>query len=57
MMMAPHHKTEIKGVVFSRQGNYSYFEDRLKGNDPNSAGLKDIKSINKCFQKSVTAKI
>jgi hypothetical protein len=27
MMMAPHHKTEIKGRgIFSRQGNYSYLK-------------------------------
>jgi hypothetical protein len=41
MMMAPHHKTEIKGRgIFSRQGNYSYLEDRLKGNDPELSWIK-----------------
>jgi hypothetical protein len=57
MMMAPHHKTEIKGRgIF--QTRKLFLEDRLKGNDPELSWiLKDIKSINKCFQKSVTAKI
>jgi hypothetical protein len=59
MMMAPHHKTEIKGRgIFPDKEIIPTLEDRLKGNDPELSWiLKDIKSINKCFQKSVTAKI
>jgi hypothetical protein len=60
-MMASHHETENKRAwyFFQTKGNYSLLLKRSpKGNDPELSWiLKDIKSINKCFQKSVTAKI
>jgi hypothetical protein len=48
MMMAPHHKTEIKGRgIFPDKEIIPTLEDRLKGNDPELSWiLKDIK-INK----------
>jgi hypothetical protein len=47
MMMAPHHKTEIKGRGFFQTRKLFLLEDRLKGNDPELSWiLKDIK-INK----------
>jgi hypothetical protein len=40
MMMAPHHKTEIKGGIFSRWKLVPTLEDRLKGNDLNSMDFR-----------------
>jgi hypothetical protein len=46
MMMAPHHKTEIKGRgIFPDKEINTTLEDQLKGNDPELNWiLKDIKT-------------
>jgi hypothetical protein len=50
MMMAPHHKTEIKGRgIFPDKEIIPTLEDRLKGNDPELSWIQGHK-INNVFR-------